>query len=93
MTLRILNRERLESCQGFVRGCESRRNLGRATITAGVVGPLLVLINMTSVARELLHGILPSLAQAFRVGLTFLVPFLVSLYSSAMADARRSRLP
>lgn len=57
-------------------------------MTSLVVGPLLVLINQTTLVRRAFHAVAPSPSQIFRVGLTFLVPFLVSLYSSAMADSK-----
>lgn len=73
--------------QGFLRGCRSSRNLTRAGKTALIVGPLLVLINQTQLIARLVHGeVLPAIA-AVRICLTLAVPFLVSLYSSAMADS------
>jgi hypothetical protein len=46
-----------------------------------------VLINQTQLIARLVHGeVLPAIA-AVRICLTLAVPFLVSLYSSAMADS------
>jgi len=73
--------------QGFLRGCRSSRNLTRAGKTALVVGPLLVLINQTQLLSRLVQGETLPLIAAVRICLTLAVPFLVSLYSSAMADS------
>jgi len=71
----------------FLRACCFARNVKRAGKTAVVVGPLLTLINQPDLVWRFLHGDMPPLIPGLRIGLTFAVPFLVSLYSSAMADA------
>ncbi len=79
------------STQSFVAACRSRANLQRAVITSLIVGPLLTAINQTAVIGRLLQGdLVPSIAF-LRIALTFLVPFVVSLVSASLADARRSR--
>ncbi len=76
-----------ERLREFLRGCRASRNLRRAGKTALVVGPLLAMINQTQAVWHMLHGeMLPPIA-AMRICLTFAVPFLVSLYSSAMAES------
>ncbi|MFA6954415.1 MAG: DUF2652 domain-containing protein [Thermoanaerobaculia bacterium] len=65
-------------------------NLARALRTALLVGPILTLINQTSVVRGLLDGRGPALSVWMRIALTFAVPFLVSLFSSALADRSRA---
>lgn len=76
----------------FLQACRSPSNLRRATKTALVVGPILALINQTPLLWPLLQGeMLPSIA-VLRILLTFVVPFVVSLCSSAMADVRGSRI-
>jgi hypothetical protein len=69
----------------FLMNCRSRRNVRRATTTALIVGPLLVLINQTPVLARLLDGEIPPRIAVLRISLTFFVPFLVSLSSSALA--------
>ncbi len=54
--------------------------------TALIVGPILTLINQTDAVSNILSLEAPSSATLFRIGLTFAVPFLVSLFSSALAD-------
>jgi hypothetical protein len=63
--------------RSFVANFSSPRNLKRALKTVIIVGPLLVVINQTLAVAVL------------RISLTLLVPFGVSLYSSAMADRAR----
>lgn len=76
--------------KGFLMSCRTRRNIFRATATALVVGPLLVLINQTEALAGLFDGeTLPPLTM-MRISLTFLVPFVVSLSSSSLADAQRN---
>lgn len=76
--------------KAFLARCRSRRNVRRATATAFAVGPLLALIHQTPALARLLDGeMLPRVAM-MRISLTFLVPFLVSLSSSALADAQKS---
>jgi hypothetical protein len=67
----------LRMARSFLANFSSPRNLKRALKTAIVVGPLLVIVNQTLAIAVL------------RISLTFLVPFGVSLYSSAMADRAR----
>ncbi len=67
----------------------SPSNVKRSIKTALVVGPMLALINQTGLLWRLAEGeILPVIAL-LRISLTFLVPFGVALYSSAMADRAR----
>lgn len=68
----------------------NRANLTRALRTALLVGPILTLINQTSVVRGLLEGRGPALSVWMRIALTFAVPLLVSLFSSALADRSRA---
>jgi hypothetical protein len=68
--------------------CRSRANLTRAVNTALVVGPV-VLINQTLLLWRLLHGQPMPAISVLRIALTFIVLFLVSLHSSAMADIHR----
>ena len=69
--------------------CASPQNLRRAFRTALIVGPILTLINQTDAIASLLSLETVPGATLFRIGLTFLVPFLVSLFSSALADKAR----
>ena len=79
--------DRSNRLRDFLRACRASRNLKRAGKTALVVGPVLVLINQTQAVWRLVDGeILPPIAT-MRICLTFAVPFLVSLYSSAMAES------
>lgn len=73
----------------LLRHLRNRSNLWRAAKTALVVGPILTLINQTSIAGDLLRGAFPPGSVSMRIGLTFLVPFLVSLVSSGLADRKR----
>ncbi len=79
----------MNRARAFFSACRSAANLVRAVRTALVVGPLLVLINQTQLVWRLLHGEMPPAIAILRIGLTFAVPLLVSLYSSAMADLER----
>jgi hypothetical protein len=79
----------LRSDSPFLQACQSRPSLHRAAKTALVVGPILALINQTSLFWRLLHGEMLAPIAVVRISLTFAVPFLVSLYSSAMSDVRR----
>jgi hypothetical protein len=77
------------SVPGLMTFCGSARNLRRALRTALIVGPILTLINQTSILGDLLAlRPVPGPVLA-RIALTFLVPFLVSLFSSAAADRAR----
>ena len=67
----------------------ARRNLRRALLTALIVGPILSLINQTAVVVRLSRGEIPPSITILRIALTFVVPFVVSLVSAAMADAKR----
>ncbi len=69
--------------------CGSTQNLRRAVRTALIVGPILTLINQTDAVSNILSLEAPPSATLFRIGLTFVVPFLVSLLSSALADKAR----
>lgn len=69
--------------------CRAPENLRRAVVTAMIVGPVLTAINQTSVVGRLLSGHPISSLSALRIALTFAVPFIVSLTSSALADSRR----
>jgi hypothetical protein len=73
----------------FLANFSSPRNLKRALKTAIVVGPLLAAINQTALLWRLVHGEMFQSVAVLRISLTFLVPFGVSLYSSAMADRAR----
>jgi hypothetical protein len=57
-----------------------------------VVGPALAIINQTPLIWRLLHGQIVPPTAMLRISLAFAVPFLVSLYSSAMADVRRQEV-
>jgi hypothetical protein len=74
----------------FLQACAARRNLRRALITSAIVGPILSLINQTGIVLGFFRGELPAGMPLLRIALTFVVPFVVSLVSAAMADARRS---
>jgi len=67
-------------------------NFNRALTTALLVGPILTVINQTPLLGQLLRGEAVPAAGIIRIALTFLVPFLVSFYSSTMADRARRRL-
>ncbi len=75
--------------RSFLVNFSSPRNLRRALKTAIVVGPLLVAINQTELLWRLVHGEMVLAVAVLRISLTFLVPFGVSLYLSAMADGAR----
>jgi hypothetical protein len=68
--------------------CRSPVNLRRAANTALVVGPALALINQTPLLWRVLDGRPIPAIGILRIALTFAVPFLVSLHSSAMAGVR-----
>lgn len=72
----------------FVSRCRAPANIRRALFTALIVGPILTAINQTSVVAGALAGETISSVAAVRIGLTFAVPFLVSLTSAALADSR-----
>lgn len=75
-----------------VRMAASRRNVVRALKTAVVVGPILTMINQTPALTRLVEGEgIPPIA-VLRIVLTFVVPFVVSLWSSVMADRARQTL-
>lgn len=65
-------------------------NVKRALKTALFVGPILAIINQTPLLWQLAHGVPVPLIGILRIVLTFAVPFLVSLFSSTMADRKRS---
>ncbi len=69
--------------------CASQGNLRRAIRTSLIVGPILTIINQTAVAGALLSFEPVGAAALVRMALTFAVPFLVSLFSSAAADKAR----
>ncbi len=68
--------------------CRSPMNLRGAANTALVVGPALALINQTPLLWRLLHEQPIPAIGVLGIALTFAVPFLVSLYSSAMPNVR-----
>ena len=70
----------------FIARCLSRPNLVRAVRTALIVGPILTVINQTEVVGAVLSLEAVSAGALVRICLTFLVPFTVSLFSSAAAD-------
>ena len=72
----------------FTEGLRQRANLRRATITSLVVGPVLTLINQTPVLAALMRGNEVPRIAFLRIALTFVVPFVVSLTSAAMAGRR-----
>lgn len=72
---------------------KDRASLARALRTALLVGPILTLINQPDVVFGLFDGRGPAPSVWMRIALTFIVPFLVSLVSSALADRNRSRSP
>ncbi len=73
----------------FLANFSSPRNLKRALKTAIAVGPLLAAINQMALIWRLVHGEMFQSVAVLWISLTFLVPFGVSLYSSAMADRAR----
>jgi len=68
----------MRALRAWVRAAGNRAIVGRALITAVVVGTLLTAINQ---GDALLGGRLEP-DMAWRIGLTFVVPFFVSLVSS-----------
>lgn len=64
-------------------------NVRRAVKVALIVGPVLTLINQTPALVTLLEGRGIALTTVGRIVLTFVVPFVVSFYSSTMADRAR----
>lgn len=77
----------------FLECCRSRSNVTRAVNSALIVGPALAIINQSPLLWHLLHGQTIPAAGVMRIALTFAVPFLVSLYSSARADEARASDP
>lgn len=74
----------------FLSRCRAPENLRWALVTAMIVGPVLTAINQSAAIAGLFSGQpLPAMA-ALRIGLTFAVPFIVSLTSAALAESRRS---
>lgn len=73
----------------FLSFCSTRKNLTRALRTSLIVGPILTLINQTGIVGDLLSLRAIPAGAAARIALTFVVPFLVSLFSSAAADSAR----
>ena len=69
----------------FAEGLKQPANVRRATITSLVVGPVLTLINQTPVLAAVVRGEDVPRIAFLRIALTFVVPFVVSLTSSAMA--------
>jgi len=57
---------------------------------AFLIGPILTAINQTWILSLLLAGRPIPLIALGRVALTFVVPFVVSLYSSTMAERART---
>lgn len=55
-----------------------------------IVGPTLALINQTATVGQLLTGGEVERVAVMRIALTFMVPFVVSLVSAALADAQRT---
>lgn len=73
----------------FLIRCRAPENLRRALITALIVGPILTVINQTAVVSLLFSGHPIPPVASLRIALTFAVPFIVSLTSSALADSQR----
>jgi hypothetical protein len=74
---------------GFTAGLRTPANLRRATITSLIVGPVLTAINQTPILAALMRGEDVPRIAFLRIALTFVVPFVVSLTSAAMAGVKR----
>ena len=71
----------------FLRNCAKKKSLRRAIRVGLIVGTLLALINHYDMFRSGSY----EQVRIFQILLTYLVPFSVSLYSSAMQE-RQSQL-
>jgi hypothetical protein len=70
--------------EGFLKLASQKESLNRALRVAVLVGIILNIINNPSLFKLSTEGI-----NIYRVLLTFLVPFCVSLYSSVLANRKK----
>lgn len=76
--------ENIPEKQSFLKLAAQKESLNRALRMAVLVGIILNIINNPSLFHLSTEGI-----NVYRVLLTFLVPFCVSLYSSVLANRKK----